>query len=90
MRKKPFLIIAGGVIDSFAPSFNIINHPIELIIMEPKIKTAKELKIKASEEENKVGRGSSYTFRSIDKTEKQKKARAKNKAGKKVRKINRK
>lgn len=68
--------------------------------MEPKIKTAKELKIKAVEQEQQVLDSANNdpkqtwgaigkTVRSIPKTTKQLKARAANKRAKKARKVNR-
>lgn len=69
--------------------------------MEPKIKTAKELKIKAVEQAEQIDSAESnddrglskarkVTIRSIPMDNKQKKARAANKRAKKARKINRK
>lgn len=68
--------------------------------MEPKIKTAKELKIKAVEQTEQIEESvindpeqsfiHRYTSNTIKKTENQKKARAASKRAKKARKINRK
>lgn len=60
--------------------------------MEPKIKTAKELKIEVAEAENGVGKdsGKMFTRSTIPMSNKQEKARAANKRAKKARKINRK
>lgn len=79
-----------GVIIVLEQSEELITEKIKKHIefMEPKIKDIKELKVQVSEEENGVGRRSSYTMNTIDTTAKQKKARAKAKRAKQARNIN--